>query len=52
MRDFPSSWSNLLKHWISAGFLLTVALVHSALRKEVAIVPFVDYINIATLEKP
>ena len=50
MRDFASTWSNLIKHCISADFLLTLALVQSALRKELSITPFVERINTATLE--
>ena len=51
MRDFASTWSNLLKHCISADFLLTVALVQSTLRKELFIAPFIERINTATLGK-
>ena len=51
MRDFGSIWSNLLKHCISADFSLTVALVQSALRKEMLITHFVERFNTPTLEK-
>ena len=40
-----------LKHCISTDFLLTWALVQSALQKELSIVPFVERINTATLGK-
>ena len=51
MRDFASTWNNLLKHCISTDFLLTVALVQSALQKGPSIVAFVERINTATLGK-
>ena len=40
-----------LKHCISTDFLLTVALVQSALQKELSIVAFVERINTGTLGK-
>ena len=49
MRDFASTWSNLLKHCISADFLLTVALVQNALRKELFMALFVERLKAATL---
>ena len=51
MRDFASTWNNLLKHCISTDFLLTVALVQSARRKEMLIPPFVERFNTPTLER-
>ena len=45
MRQFASTWSNLLKNCISANFLLLVALVQSALRNELFVAPFVERIN-------
>ena len=47
MRDCASTWSNLLKQCISANCFLIVALVQSALRKELSIAPFVQRINTA-----
>ena len=50
MEVFASTWRNLLKHFISADFLL-IALIQRALRKELFIAPFVERINTATLGK-
>ena len=51
MRDFASPWNNLLKHCISADYLLPVALVQSALRNELLIAPFIERINTVSLGK-
>ena len=51
MTHFAFTWNNLLKHGMSAKFLLIVALVQSALRIELSIAPFVEHINTATFEK-
>ena len=51
MRDFATTWRNLLKHCISTDFLLIVVLVKSALRKELFIAPFIERINTATFGK-
>ena len=47
MRDFVTTWRNLLKHRISD----IVVLVKSALRKELFIAPFIERINTATFGK-
>ena len=50
-RSFFSTWNNLLKHWISAEFLLVKGYVQGALRKEMRIAPFVERFKTATLGK-
>ena len=50
MRDLASTWNNLLIAFLSI-FLLTVALVQSALRKDLFIAPSIDRINTVTLGK-
>ena len=51
MGDFASTWNNLLKHYISAEFLLMEGYVHGALRKELLTGGFVDRFKRATLGK-
>ena len=51
MRDFASTWNNLLKHYISAEFLLIEGIVPGSLRKELLIAPFVDHLETATFGK-
>ena len=46
MRDFASTWSNVLKHCISAEIWLIEALVQSALRKELFIALLVERFKI------
>ena len=48
---FASTWNNLLKHCISADFLLMESYVQCALRKELRIAPFVECFKTATLGK-
>ena len=50
--NFASTWNNLLKRCISAGFLLMEGYAQGALRKELHIAPFVERFKTATLEKP
>ena len=47
--NFASSWNNLLKHCISADFLLMESYLQGALRKELRIAPFVDRFKTVTL---
>ena len=42
MIHFAGTWDNLLKHCISAEFLLVAVYVQGALRKELHIAPFVE----------
>ena len=51
MRDFANTWSYLFKHCISSNFLLRLALVQSAVLKELLFAPFVKHFKIATLGK-
>ena len=37
MRDFASTWNNLLEHYISAEFFLIEGLVQDALQEELVI---------------
>ena len=46
---FASTSNNLLKHCISAEFLLMEGYVQGALRKEPRIAPFVERFKTATL---
>ena len=47
--SFASTWNNLLKYWISFGFLLMEGFVQGALRKELHIASFVECFKTATL---
>ena len=47
--NFASSWNKLLKHCISANFLLMEGYVQAALRKDLRIAPFVKRFKRATL---
>ena len=47
LRNFDSTWNILLKHYISAEFLLMEGYVQGALRKE----PFVERFKTTTLRK-
>ena len=47
--NFASTWNNLLKHWISAEFLLMEGYVQGALRKKPRIAPFVERFKTASL---
>ena len=49
MINFVSFWNNLLKHCISAEFLLMKCYVQGALRKELRIDPLVQRFKTATL---
>ena len=49
--NLVSTWNKLLKHGISAEFLLVEGYVQGALRKELRIAPFVERFKIATLGK-
>ena len=51
MKDFASTWSNLLKHCIFVKFLLTEVYVQGALRKELFIAPFLERFNTSLLGK-
>ena len=51
MRDFVSTWNNLLKHCISAKCLLIESLAQGALRKELLIAPFVERLKTVILGK-
>ena len=51
MKNFASTWSNLLKHCISVKFLLKESLVPGALRRKLSIAPFVVSINTEALGK-
>ena len=42
LKDVVSTWSNLLKHYISAEFLLMEGYVHGTLREELLIARFVE----------
>ena len=44
-----NTWNNLLKHCISAKFLLMEGYVHGALTKELRIAPFVEHFKTTTL---
>ena len=46
---FRSTCNNLLKHYISADFLLVEGYVQGALQKKLRITPFVECFKIATL---
>ena len=51
MINFVSFWNNLLKHCISAEFLLMKGYVQGAVRKELRIDPLVQRFKTATLGK-
>ena len=48
---FVSTCNNLLKHYISAEFLLMENYVQGVLRKELHIAPFMKHFKAATLAK-
>ena len=50
MIHFVSTWDNLLKHYISAKFLLIEGYVPDALRKELHISPFLERFKTAIWE--
>ena len=52
LKEFASTWNNLLNHCTSAQILLIKALVQSALRKELSIAPFEERLKTATLVIP
>ena len=47
--NFASTWKKLLKHCISANFLLIEGYVQAALRKNLRIAPFEERFKRATL---
>ena len=51
LKNFASTWNNLLKHCISNEFLLMEGYVQAALRKELRIAPFVERFKTTTLGK-
>ena len=46
---FASPWNHLLKHCISAEFLLVGGYLQGALRKKLRIAPFVECFKTASL---
>ena len=51
LMNFASTLNNLLKHCISADFLLMEGFVQGALRNELHIAPFAEHFKTATLGK-
>ena len=47
--NFASTWNKLLKHCISANFLLMKGYVQGALRKELRVAPFEESFKATTL---
>ena len=47
--SFASTWNKLLKHFISAEFMLMEGYEEGALRKELRSAPFVEHYKTATL---
>ena len=51
MVTFASTWNSILKHCISAKFLLMEGYAQGAIRKELHIAPFGEHFKTTTLGK-
>ena len=49
--NFVSTWNNLLKHCISAEFLLMEGYVQGALQKKLRIASFIEHFKRATFAR-